>query len=234
MVSDSTVQPEPTTKTAYEEIPIIIIVDGFAQRRLPNGDLHSPDNDTPALIDAFGAFYYRNGMLHRDNNLPSAICAIARVLEYHVHGVLHNVHGPAVRYANGDCEYYVNGLRHNAIEDANGAFRQQPAVIRADGTRIYYVRNEVHRADGLPAAIFANGGIEFREHGILHCLNGPAMTFANGDAEFLQYGKRHRLDGPAMIFADPNVEDQYYLEGVRVSPDGHAKLIREPWIYFSD
>jgi hypothetical protein len=256
MVSDKTVQQEPLTETAYEEIPIMFIVNGFAQWRLPNGDLHSPDNDTPAKINAYGAFYYRNGLVHRDNNLPAAVFNDG-AREYYVHNRLHNTIGPAVIRANGDCAYFVNGFLHNAIEDTNaaGAFRQLPAVIGVDGTRIYYVRHKVHRGGGLPAVNYANGDTEFREHGILHCLTGPCMTFANGDtefrehgilhnlngaartyangdAEYWQYGKLHNLDGASKVFADPNVEDHYYLEGARMSRADHAELIRVPWIYF--
>lgn len=45
-------------------------------------------------------------------------------IEYHYYGELHRENGPAVEYANGSKQWWINGKRHRedgpAIEDANG------------------------------------------------------------------------------------------------------------------
>ncbi len=52
-------------------------------------ELHSPNNDTPALIDQFGnKFYCCNGVYHREKDLP------------------------ALEYENGKKEWYYNGNQH--------------------------------------------------------------------------------------------------------------------------
>ena len=58
---------------------------------------------------------------------------------------------PACEYANGDKEYYVNGLRHRL----NG-----PAVEFVNGTKFYFENGKKHRIDG-PAYESANGYKEY-------------------------------------------------------------------------
>ena len=50
-------------------------------------------------------------------------------------------------YANGDKEWWVNGVRHR--EDG-------PAIERANGDKVWYLNGVRHREDG-PAAEYANG-----------------------------------------------------------------------------
>jgi len=60
---------------------------------------------------------------------------------------LHNPHGPAVIYADGDKYHWINGELHNA----NG-----PAIARADGSKEYYINDQRHNPDG-PAVVYSNG-----------------------------------------------------------------------------
>jgi len=59
----------------------------------------------------------------------------------------HREDGPAVEYADGDKEYYINGKLHR--EDG-------PAVECANGDKEYYINDKLHREDG-PAVEYADG-----------------------------------------------------------------------------
>jgi hypothetical protein len=59
----------------------------------------------------------------------------------------HKVDGPAVEYADGSNEWYINGKRHR---------EGGPAVEYADGFKEWYKHGKLHREDG-PAVIFSNG-----------------------------------------------------------------------------
>jgi hypothetical protein len=60
---------------------------------------------------------------------------------------LHRLDGPAIEYADGDKEWYVDG-KHHRLEG--------PAVEYADGDKAWYVDGKLHRLDG-PAIEHANG-----------------------------------------------------------------------------
>ena len=62
-------------------------------------------------------------------------------------GKRHNPHGPAVVYADGHKEHYINGKLHNS----NG-----PAVVYPDGSKEYWINDQLHNPNGL-ALIWANG-----------------------------------------------------------------------------
>jgi len=62
-------------------------------------------------------------------------------------GRLHREDGPAIEYANGTKEWWVNGQRHRV----NG-----PAIERADGAKFWYLNGKRHRVDG-PACEWADG-----------------------------------------------------------------------------
>ena len=64
---------------------------------------------------------------------------------------LHRLDGPAVEYANGSKEWWVDGNLHRL----NG-----PAVEYADGSKAWWVDGKLHRLDG-PAREWANGHKEW-------------------------------------------------------------------------
>ena len=53
--------------------------------------------------------YYKNGVLHRDGDLPAVISARGD-LEYYKNGRRHRDNGPAVIRKNGVCSWYKNGV----------------------------------------------------------------------------------------------------------------------------
>jgi hypothetical protein len=70
-------------------------------------------------------------------------------------GELHRTDGPAIKYDNGDREWWVNGKRHRT---------DGPAVVRADYYQEYWQNNKLHRTDG-PAVIHAEGYQEWWVNG---------------------------------------------------------------------
>ena len=85
-------------------------------------------------VDQYGTkrWYNSKGILHRDNDLP------------------------AIEYANGSKEWYMNGKHHREND--------LPAVEWYDGAKYWYINNEIHRENG-PASEFSDGGKAWYWHG---------------------------------------------------------------------
>lgn len=74
-------------------------------------------------------------------------------------------------------------------------------VVLPDGTIETRRRGVLHREDG-PAVLRTNGTRMWYKNGKLHRDGGPALEFYDGSKEWWREGKRHRDDGPAIIFTD--------------------------------
>lgn len=75
----------------------------------------------------------------------------------------------------------------------------QPAVVRRDGEKLWYLNDVLHRDEIQgPAIEKANGDKKWYCNGVLHRLHGPAVEDANGDREWYVNGLRHRTDAPAI------------------------------------
>jgi len=104
-----------------------------------NGLRHR-DNDLPATITSEGDLHwYRNGLCHRDNDLPAEI------------------------YESGSQYWFRNGLCHRDND--------LPAVIRFDGTQFWYKNGKNHRDNDLPAIIRINGDQLWYKNGIRYIPN---------------------------------------------------------------
>ena len=66
---------------------------------------------------------------------------------YNAADQLHRLDGPAIEYAYGDKEWWVNGQRHRL---------DGPAIERADGSKSWYQNGQLHRLDG-PTVEYPNG-----------------------------------------------------------------------------
>ena len=71
-------------------------------------------------------------------------------------GQLHRTDGPAIEWADGDREWWVDGQLHR--EDG-------PAIEYANGTREWWVHGQRHRIEG-PAVERADGGKEWWANGV--------------------------------------------------------------------
>ena len=66
---------------------------------------------------------------------------------YNKQGQVHNEHGPAIEWANGDKSWWLNDKLHR-----EGA----PSIEEASGNKWWYLNGKRHREDG-PAIEWANG-----------------------------------------------------------------------------
>jgi hypothetical protein len=94
--------------------------------------------------------------------------------------VLHRLDGPAIEYADGIREWWVDGKRHRL---------DGPAIEYASGTREWWVDGKLHRLDG-PAIERADGSREWWVDGKLHRLDGPAIERADGSREWWIEGEK--------------------------------------------
>ena len=65
-----------------------------------------------------------------------------------------------------------------------------PAIIRTNGTKIWYKNGKIHRENDKPAAILINGTKVWYKNGEIHRDgNKPALISANGTKEWYKNGK---------------------------------------------
>jgi len=132
------------------------------------------DLDPPTEINCFGSKYWKDkdGLLHRDGDLPAAIYADGSKY-YYKNGNCHRDGDlPAIEHADGTKCYYKNG---NCHRDGD-----LPAIEHADGTKCYYKNGKCHRDGDLPAIEYANGERDYYKNGKPHRDgNKPAIIRKN-------------------------------------------------------
>ena len=119
----------------------------------------------------------------------------------------HRTDGPAVEYADGGKEWWVNGDRHHL---------DGPAIEWIDGSNLWYVNGKLHRSDG-PAVEYADGSKQWWVNSHLHRLDGPAVEWLDGSKQWWVNGKHHRLDGPAIEWSDGG--KQWYVDNNEYSEE---------------
>ena len=62
-------------------------------------------------INNYGTIYYKNGKLHRDNDLP-AVEYKSGSKEWYKEGKIHRIDGPAIERYNGDKYWYYEDKLH--------------------------------------------------------------------------------------------------------------------------
>lgn len=93
-------------------------------------------------------FYFLNGQLHREGDLPAIIGPNRE--EYWVHGKMHRVGQPASTNSDtGETKWSEHGLLHR---DSPG-----PAYRSPKGDQGWWYRGKLHREYGLPACIERSG-----------------------------------------------------------------------------
>ena len=93
-------------------------------------------------------------------------------------GQMHRVHGPAVEYTSGTCEWRQNGRLHRL---------DVPAIEYSDGGE-WWQNGQLHRPDG-PAIDWPDGYRAWFQNGLLHRLDGPALVNADGCCEWFINGE---------------------------------------------
>ena len=88
------------------------------------------DDDLPAVEYSNGdKHWYKDGKRHRENDLPSIEYSNG-TKKWYKNGILHREDDYAVEHSNGDKAWYKNGLLHRE----NG-----PAIEYSDGNKYYYL-----------------------------------------------------------------------------------------------
>jgi hypothetical protein len=102
-------------------------------------------------------------------------------------GKLHREDGPAVEFADGTKEWYLNGRLHRADGPA----------LEGEGVREWYLNNKRHRTDG-PAIVWKDGteffyisGKNYTREGFIQAMQ-PAQDMTMADIE-KALGKRIKI-----------------------------------------
>lgn len=161
---------------------------------------------------------------------------VRKVIEFHhkkreecwVGNKLHCLNQPAIRWNNGDEEWYFNGLLHrNDNQPAvikkgirkewwkNGKLHQDnaPAIIWDNGRQEWYSHGVKHRSNA-PAIIYDFGGVEWWDNGVLHRLDGPAVIDHQGTQIWYYFGQIHRDNGPAIVYT--NGSNEWWINGHKI------------------
>jgi antitoxin component YwqK of YwqJK toxin-antitoxin module len=134
----------------------------FSKYWYKNGKLHR-DNDLPAIIyklfqDEEEQYWFKNGKLHRDNDLPAIISSIG-YQGWYKNGEIHRDNDlPAVIHQDGHQYWYKNGKLHRE--------HNLPAEISSNGNQCWYKNGKLHREHNLPAIISLNGYQEWYKNGV--------------------------------------------------------------------
>ena len=106
--------------------------------------------DVPVVDELGNQDWYRDGKLHRDNDLPAMIRALG-TQKWYKDGKLHREGDlPAVIWANGTQNWYKYGKQHR-----DGDLPAE--IILASGAQRWYIEGKQHRDNDLPATIWADG-----------------------------------------------------------------------------
>ncbi len=160
--------------------------------------------------------WYKDGKLHRDNDLPAIVYHTGRNVWYK-NGKLHRDNDlPAVNFADGYKEWYKNGFIHRETLDENGVLN--PAIININDEKFYYLNDEEidieqWKKENIKAEkivtddeceISSNGTKRWYKDGKLHRDNDlPAIVYHTGSKLWYKNGFRHREnDSPVVEYND--------------------------------
>jgi hypothetical protein len=140
------------TNIPEDKSSAVVLTDKHGGVRYLNefGQIHR-DGDLPALVNHEGTFYFKNGLLHRENG-PAAINSHQEV--YYKDGLIHR---------DGDLPALINFIKDK--ENNKEVFSQA-----------YYKHGKFHRENG-PALIWTTGSYQHYKNGLLHNENGPACHY---------------------------------------------------------
>jgi hypothetical protein len=112
VLSDEAIEWFQTKKIKVKLLEEYKIYEYGAKFWYKNGKLHR-DNDLPAVIYQNGdLFWYKNGKLHRDNDLPAVINTNGELFWYK-NGNFHRDNDlPAAIYKTGYQQWYKNGINY--------------------------------------------------------------------------------------------------------------------------
>lgn len=116
---------------------------------------------TPTYSNRY--YWYRHGLLHRDNDKPAVVWNNGPKEWFHNGSTRCNEDQPAVIFSDGMREWYKHGARHRD--------RDLPAIIYADGSTAYYKHGLLHRDGGRPAVI------QLHDNAIEYWVQGKCVRY---------------------------------------------------------
>ena len=127
--------------------------------------------------------------------------------------ILHREDGPAIEWADGSCNWMLDGKLHRA---------GGPAVVSGDFLQAWYQHGQLHRTDGGPAVEFT--AVQWNPYagdrcwyidGELHREGAPAIENRDGSYMWYHHGRKHRLNGPAVRTSKGQL--QWWVDGKRTT-----------------
>jgi len=147
------------------------------------GQLHR-DNDEPAIEYKDGKKeYWKHGKRYNPDGADEKVKPIVKITHMPKGGkdiMLTYPDGTvekAREFLDGRVEFYDdNGYKHRDGDS--------PAVIKPDGSRLWFRHGRMHRDDNKPAVINADGSKYWYLNNLAHRDGGPAVIRADGTQEW--------------------------------------------------
>lgn len=154
--------------------------------------------------------WLRNGVLHRDDDLPAVVSANGYYREWRIDGKLHRDGDQPAMIGGEKREWYQHGKLHRDDD--------QPALILDYTRAAWYQHGEWLHDDGdQPALIAAGETREWYIHGELHRDGDRPAVMTPGIHRWYQHGKLHR-DGdlPAVVWQQLGGRCEWWVDGIQV------------------
>jgi len=155
--------------------------------------------------------WYKNGVLHRDADLP-AVILLDGTRKWYVRGKISRLNAlPAVLKSNGKQTWYHDNVKHRDGD--------LPAVISAE-KEVWYQHGSIHRGGDLPAIVYTTGDKAWYKRGNLHRDGDmPAYITQYGDCKWYKHSMLHR-DGGLPAIVTSNGHRRWYQFGVNLATPG--------------
>jgi hypothetical protein len=124
-----------------------------------------------------------------------------------------------LKKSDGTQQWFLN---YNELHRLDG-----PALIKPDGTQVWYKNGKCHRVDG-PAVESPGGSLAWYYNGLNHREDGAALEHNCGSRVWFYHGALHRVNGPAVHYIGGDDDDiiRWYLYGVEMTEEKYHKVMR--------
>ena len=143
-------------------------------------------------------------------------------------GELHRTDDPAIEYANGDRQWYINGYRvarmfggHVVIFTKGELITLMKQSIIDNRVEYRNSNGQLHRIDAT-ACEWDDGAKWWYNNGQLHRTDGPAIEWVDGDRDWVINGRllAHMIDGKVYIYTEgklpPLIKQSIAMEALKV------------------
>ena len=110
--------------------------------------------------------------------------------------------------------FFVTIPNRNHYKPTGTKMPEPQCEILPDGTKEWRVNGILHRDDGGPAVVWADGDKFWYSNGELTREGAPAIIRADGTQKWYKNGELHREYGPAIVRDDGS--EEYWRNGRRI------------------